>query len=88
MVNPYQDVKIKGGFVRTFDENVREDTLIWHRDKRDRKIEVLECDGWKFQKDNTLPVELKENKTYEVNAMEYHRLIKGNGKLKLRIKEL
>lgn len=85
---PYHDEKVKGGFVRTFDENVKEDSLIWHRDLKDRQIEVLECRGWKFQRDNQLPIELKENETYEVNAMEYHRLIKGNGRLKLKIKEL
>tara|TARA_E500000318_G_scaffold23965_1_gene24215 strand:- start:570 stop:857 length:288 start_codon:yes stop_codon:yes gene_type:complete len=85
---PYNDVKVEGGFVRTFNEDVKEDSLIWHRDLKNRKIEVLECRGWKFQRDNQLPIELKENEIYEVNAMEYHRLIKGNGRLKLRIKEL
>ena len=85
---PYYDKRIKGGFIRIFDENVKEDSLIWHRDLKNRQIEVLQCEGWKFQRDNQQPIELKENETYEVNAMEYHRLIKGIGPLKLKIQEL
>ena len=85
---PYYDKRIRGGFIRIFDENVKEDSLIWHRDLKNRQIEVLECKGWKFQRDNQQPIELKENETYEITAMEYHRLIKGIGPLKLKIKEL
>lgn len=85
---PYHEKKIKGGFIRIFDEHVKEDSLIWHRDKLDRKIQVLKSEGWKIQLDNELPIELKENETYEITAMEYHRLIKGVGPLKLKIQEL
>lgn len=37
--------------------------------------------------DNQLPKELKINETYHIKKMEYHRLIRGDGNLKLRIVE-
>ena len=41
--------------IREFSKDVNEMDLVWHQDKEDRKIEVLEGKGWKFQKDNELP---------------------------------
>ena len=46
--------------IREFSKDVNEMDLVWHQDKEDRKIEVLEGKGWKFQKDNELPLELKK----------------------------
>jgi hypothetical protein len=48
---------------------------------------VLEGSGWKLQLDNMLPVELKREKIYTIPMMEYHRLIKGTGKLVVKIWE-
>ena len=58
-----------------------------HRDKRTREITILEGDGWKLQLDNQLPQELKQGKLYTIPEMEYHRLIKGTGKLVVKIWE-
>ena len=87
MVNPYLDKYIDNKLVRYFSENVNEEELIWHRDKRTRDIEVVSGDGWQLQMDNELPEKLKEGKTYRIPKMEYHRVIKGTNKLVLKIQQ-
>ena len=87
MVNPYKDELEGDTKIRTFSEDVGEEELIWHRDKNDRDITILEGAGWQLQMDNKLPVELVKGKLYNINAMEYHRLIKGDGTLKIKIWE-
>lgn len=86
--NPYADAPVDTGvFVRVFGEDVGSDEMVWHRDRNDRTIKVLEGSGWKFQYDNRLPFELKEGDIFSVDAYEYHRLHKGNTKLVLQIWE-
>lgn len=83
MVNPYDDI----GSVRVFSENVLEEELVWHRDRADRVVTVLEGSGWKFQRDNELPFELHPGDMFFIEAFEYHRIIKGNNELKIKIEE-
>jgi len=88
-MNPYMDqldLFDKNLFVRIFNE-VPEEELIWHRDKRNREITVLESEGWKLQMDNELPVLLEVGKTFHIENMSYHRLLKGKGPLVLQILE-
>ena len=59
MVKPYTQTYDNGVIIRQFDEDVNDDELIWHRDKRTREITVLEGKDWKLQLDNQLPKELK-----------------------------
>ena len=88
MVKPDEDTEVgEGVFIRTFDKNLNEEELIWHRDKNDREIAVLSGGGWQIQMDNKLPEELKVGKLYFINKEEYHRLIKGNGTLRIKIWE-
>jgi hypothetical protein len=87
LVNPYSDIQEEGHFLREFEDDVQEEELIWHRDKHTRDVMVLEGSGWKLQLDNMLPVELKREKIYTIPMMEYHRLIKGTGKLVVKIWE-
>lgn len=83
-MNPYVDNED----IRTFSESVDEMELIWHRDRADRKITILEGRDWKLQMDNKLPIQLIENHTYDIPKMTYHRIIKGIGNLVLRIKNV
>jgi mannose-6-phosphate isomerase-like protein (cupin superfamily) len=46
---------------------------------------VLEGDGWYLQKYNELPVELKEGVCIFIPKLQWHRVIKGTGTLKLKI---
>ena len=87
MVKPYTEIKVRNGRVRVFRENVREEDLIWHRDLKDRSLHVLEGNGWKLQKDNEEPMDLLEGHSYSIDKMEYHRVIKGEGDLVVRIYE-
>lgn len=83
MVNPYEDIDK----IRLFSKDVSEEHLVWHRDREDRTVTVLEGEGWMFQRDNELPIRLHEGDTFEISAYEYHRIIKGNTDLKIKIEE-
>lgn len=88
VVTPYTDIQSKDSFVRTFEPTVNESELVWHRDRRNRVIDVIEGKGWKLQFDNELPFELKEESPIFIPMKVYHRLIKGDGKLVIRVKEI
>ena len=71
--------------IRTFSKDVDEMELIWHTDKEDRNIEVLEGKGWQFQRDNELPLELREGDRIFIPRHQVHRVIKGETDLKIKI---
>lgn len=81
---PYED----DGELRTFYSNVDSDDLVWHRDLEDRKVTVLEGEGWQFQFNGSLPIELVEDRTFMIPRDMYHRIIKGKTKLVLRIEKI
>lgn len=85
--SPYTQ-SIKNGYIlRKFNSNVSTDELVWHRDKRDRIVEVLQGGGWKFQKDDKLPIELNDGAILQIPKETYHRVIRGAGDLIIRIWE-
>ena len=87
--SPYDDKKTNESTkVRTFDNNVDENELKWHRDENDRRVKILECNGWMLQLDNELPVIMEEGKEYFIPKEVFHRTIKGTGDLVIEIKEL
>lgn len=84
--NPYSEVNEGGNtFIREFSVDTDSSELVWHRDREDREVTILEGRGWKFQYDNELPFELKEGDTICINKLEYHRIIKGDTNLKIRL---
>lgn len=88
MNKPYIQNTISNGFYRIFLESVDPETLVWHRDAKARHVKVLEGTNWKLQLDDNLPVELVIGETYLVPKEEWHRVIKGQGNLKVEITEL
>lgn len=84
---PFKDFNCDGFFYRSFKKDVSDDQLVWHRDKENRKVKVYCGRGWKIQFDNELPKELHINEEFEIPKYRYHRLIKGEGDLLLRIEE-
>ena len=85
-MKPYQDLKItEKSKIRVFESNVDSGELHWHRDRENRLIEVLEGNGWMLQLDDELPVEMKVGNQYLIPEGVYHRTIKGNGDLKIKI---
>lgn len=83
---PYKDIEVGDNYViREFDENIDPIELMWHRDNEDRVVEVLNTTDWKFQYDNQLPIQLKENVSLKIARHDWHRVIKGTGNLTLKI---
>ena len=84
MENPYRDIEVTSEYIiREFDENIDPVELLWHRDDEDRTVEILGETDWQIQLDNKLPSSL--NESIFIKRHEWHRLIKGSGKLKLKI---
>ena len=82
VVKPYTERILNESIsLRKFSKNVSQNHLVWHRDKENRTIVVLEGLGWEFQRDNHLPESISAGDRIEVSAGEYHRLIKGNTNL-------
>ena len=64
-IKPYEDVILSSNVKeRTFEENITDVELLWHRDREDRTIEVIEGNNWKLQLDDELPVILEKNQKY------------------------
>ena len=80
---PYTD----NSNIRTFSKDVNTMDLIWHMDNEDRNIEVLEGKGWKFQRDDELPLDLTEGIRIFIPRHQVHRVIKGTTDLKIRIND-
>ena len=85
---PFRERSLGGKlFLREFRENVDPEELIWHQDREDRVIKVIESNGWKLQLDNQLPVLLEKDSTYNIPAYVYHRVIKGSGRLLIEVEK-
>jgi len=83
---PFEEEKIKDNiFIRTFSTDVDEMDLIWHTDKENRFIKVLEGNGWQFQYDEELPFEMTDGLGFPVMKGQIHRVIKGLGPLKIEL---
>jgi hypothetical protein len=83
--NPYSQRRENNLIVRTFTQDIDENELVWHRDKKDREIKVLEETDWMFQFDNELPQIIKDIIFIPKNT--YHRVIKGTNNLNITILE-
>ena len=86
-LQPYTQVHNSDGtYIRVFEEDVDESELVWHRDHHDRSISVITGKGWKFQFDDELPRDI--NSVKYIPKGTYHRIIKGEGKLVLQIRDM
>jgi len=84
MDKPYTDIEVTDKYIiREFSDNIDPIELLWHRDDENRTIEIIGKTDWKIQLDNELPTSL--NKPIYIPKHKWHRAIKGNGKLKLKI---
>lgn len=84
---PFKETNLGNNeYIREFDSDVTTHELEWHLDKEDRLIEVLENHGnWLVQLNNSLPTPL--DKKIFIPKETYHRVIKGSGKLVVKIKK-
>jgi hypothetical protein len=84
---PFKEKKTQNNIsIREFSSSVDSGELIWHKDKEDRIVEVLQNNNWMFQMDNELPKLLKEK--LFVPKETYHRVIKGDGNLVVKVTKL
>jgi hypothetical protein len=81
---PFKEKKIGGNVsIRTFSDQLDSHELKWHKDPQDRTVISLNDNNWLFQRDNELPQPIKG--TIKIKANEWHRVIKGNGELKIKV---
>jgi hypothetical protein len=74
-------------FKRVFSSDVSEKELVWHRDKENRIVEVINDSDWEFQMDNQLPIPLKKGVKLIIPKEIYHRVLKGSTDLEIIIEE-
>lgn len=85
-MKPYKDRQLtETSKIRVFKSDVDSGELQWHRDREDRLVEVMEGNGWKFQLDNQLPINLNEGQVLLIPQGTYHRIFKGKDDLKIKI---
>jgi len=77
---------VDGNFVvRSFSNSLDENELVWHRDKEDRIIFPLHESDWKIQLDNETPKELTPGNPVFIESEQFHRLVKGDGDLEVKV---
>lgn len=86
-MKPYKEVTEGKSRIREFKVNTSNKELVWHRDEKDRYVTILEGEGWQFQLDNELPLELKKKDVIFIPKYKYHRVIKGKTDLLIKIEE-
>jgi hypothetical protein len=83
-MKPYTDIEVTDKYIiREFNENIDPIELLWHRDDEDRTVEILGETNWGVQLDNELPTSL--NQPIRIKRHQWHRVIKGDGNLRLKI---
>ena len=83
-MQPYTDLEVTNKhIIREFSENIDPIELMWHRDDEDRTIEIVGETNWQIQLEDQLPTSL--NTPLFIPKHEWHRVIKGEGKLIIKI---
>ena len=85
---PFQQIKEGDKIIRTLEPDVDSSELVWHRDEKDRIVRIIENEGWKFQKEDELPIDLVKNQKIFIKKEDWHRVLKGEGKLIVEIEEI
>ena len=83
MLDPYKDYDN----IRVFKQDVRDSDLVWHTDKENRVITILEGEGWRFQRDNELPMALSKGDKLKIPEGQIHRIFKGTSDLVIKIEK-
>lgn len=83
---PFKEKKSKNTRIREFSQDVNSGELKWHVDEEDRMVKSLHETDWMVQIDDQLPQKLNENKEIFIPKGVYHRVIKGTGNLKVKVR--
>ena len=81
---PYTDIEVTDEYIiREFNASIDPIELKWHRDREDRIVEIVGNTDWKIQLEDQLPTSI--NESIFIPKGQWHRVIKGNGTLTLKI---
>jgi hypothetical protein len=84
---PFQETKLSDNtFIREFKQETDSGELVWHRDRESRIIEPINETDWLIKLDDELPKKIEGEIFIPMGV--YHRLIKGNGDLKIKLKKI
>ena len=87
MSKPYTETVTATGILREFSVDISDWDYVWHRDQRNRRVKVIEGQGWQFQFDNEMPQAIRPGSEILIPAEMYHRLIPGQTNLQVEIIE-
>lgn len=83
------DILSSDSWIRTFNPcETNNSEYVWHRDRKDREVIILDGIGWSFQLDNELPFNINIGEKIFIPKMVYHRILPGKTILRIRIHEL
>lgn len=82
---PFIEVEYDDYLIRTFMPTFPEYLFKWHTDNETRELEILNNTDFKFQFDNEMPMSLREGQKIKVPKGTFHRLIKGNIPVSIKI---
>ena len=82
---PFKEEIVDNVFIREFKQDTDSGDYLWHRDREDRIIESIGETDWKIQLDDELPKPIQGEVFIPMGV--YHRVIKGNGDLKIRLQK-
>lgn len=85
---PFTEKEMGSFILRTFGKELDEEELKWHFDDENRIVEPIECKGWGIQLDDSLPINMEPGEKYFIPVDVYHRTIKGEGDLKIKLYKL
>lgn len=88
MDKPFTEHLQDGYHIRTFSSDLNESELKWHWDEEDRIVICEHETDWEFQMDDELPIRIERNTPILIPNGSYHRIIKGNGNLTVKVKKL
>lgn len=85
---PFKEID-KGSYkLRLFSDKKTQADFNWHMDHNNRDVFVLYAgNGWGIQFDNSLPQKLATGDCVKIPANFYHRVIRGDDKLVIKIVE-
>lgn len=83
---PFQEVALGNNeFIRLFYANLDTSELIWHWDREDRDIQVLQAGGWKYEEEGLKVKALKDGEQFFIPQGKWHRVLKGGGDLIIKV---
>ena len=81
-MKPYSDKEnTQNTFIRKFLSDTPHEELVWHRDEKDRIVEIIQSNGWRFQFDNELPFDMNNGDFIKIPKDVWHRIHRGSDDL-------